>query len=90
MGTPTRIVVATALALIAIGIGVSRGFGSQMNGSGHATLPLLVAWDPISPEPDMPAKGVARLEAQERAALTDRDHTDPTRGILPLRREQRT
>jgi hypothetical protein len=69
MGTPARIVVATALALIAIGIGVSRGFGSQMNGSGHVALPLLVAWDSISPERDMPAKVVARLEAEERAAL---------------------
>ncbi len=79
MGTPARIVVATALALIAVGIGVSRGFGSQMNGSGHATLPLLVAWDPVSPGRDLPANVVARLDGQERAALARaRDHVhDP-------------
>jgi hypothetical protein len=79
VGTPSRIVVATALALIAVGIGVSRGFGSQMNRTGHATLPLLVASDSISPGRGMPAKVVARLEAQERAALARaRDHVhDP-------------
>jgi hypothetical protein len=79
VGTPTRIIVATALALIAIGIGVSRGFGSQMNLDGHRALPLLVAWDPIAPERDMPANVVARLEAQEHAALVRaREHArDP-------------